>query len=84
MKNDNSDSILQRNIQALATEMFKIKHNIASEIMKKLFAPKMTPNDLRNNNSFKRRGVNSKSKYGSLKDVHVEYAKNILDKLGLY
>ena len=44
----------------------------------------MTPNDLRNNNSFKRKGVNSKSEYGSLNDVHVEYAKNILDKWGLY
>ena len=39
--------------------MFKVKSNIASEIMKEVFAPKMSPYDLRNNNSFKRRIVNS-------------------------
>ena len=38
--------------------MFKVKNNIVPEIMKELFAPKMTPYDLRNNNSFKRRRVN--------------------------
>ena len=41
--------------------MFKVKNNITSEIMKILFAPKMSPYDLRNNNSFKRRRVNSVS-----------------------
>ena len=39
--------------------MFKVKNNIAPEIMKKLFAPKMSPYDVRNSNSFKRRGINS-------------------------
>ena len=39
--------------------MFKVKNNIAPEIMKKLFAPKMSSYDLRNNDSFKRRRVNS-------------------------
>ena len=41
--------------------MFKVVklHNIASEIMKELFAPKMSPYDLRNNNSFKSKRVNS-------------------------
>ena len=39
--------------------MFKVKNNIALEIMKELFAPKMSSYDLRNNNSFKRRIVNS-------------------------
>ena len=38
--------------------MFKVKNNIAPEIMKELFAPKMSPYDLRNNNSFKRMRVN--------------------------
>ena len=38
--------------------MFKVKNNIAPEIMKELFAPKMSPNKFHNNNSFKRRGVN--------------------------
>ena len=31
------------NIQALATEIFKVKNNIALEVMKELFAPKMSP-----------------------------------------
>ena len=39
--------------------MFKVKNNTAPEIMKKLFAPKMGPYDLRNNDSFKRRRINS-------------------------
>ena len=59
LKKDNSVSIHHRNIQALATEMFKVKNNIAPEIMKELFAPKMSPYDLRNNNSFKSKRVNS-------------------------
>ena len=55
LKKDNSVSIHHRNIQALAIEMFKVKNNIAPEIMKDLFAPKMSSYDLRNNDSFKRR-----------------------------
>ena len=43
----------------LATEMLKVKNNIALEIMKELLAPKMSLYDLRNNNSFKIRRVNS-------------------------
>ena len=58
LKKDNSVSIHHRNIQALATEMFKVRNNIAPEIMKELFAPKMSSYDLCNNNSFKRRKVN--------------------------
>ena len=38
--------------------MFKVK-NIAPEIMKEPFAPKMSFYDLRNNNSFKRGRVKS-------------------------
>ena len=60
LKKDNSVSIHHRNIQALATtEMFKVKNNIVLEIMKELFAPKTSSSDLRNNNSFKRRRVES-------------------------
>ena len=59
LKKGNSVSIHHRNIQALSIEMFKVKNNIAPEIMKKLFAPKMSSYDLRNNDSFKRRRVKS-------------------------
>ena len=56
---DNSVSIHLRNMQALATEILKVKNNIAPEIMKEILAPKMVSYELRNNNSFKRRRVNS-------------------------
>ena len=39
--------------------MLKVKNNIAPESMKDFFAPKMSPYDPCNNNSFKRRRVNS-------------------------
>ena len=59
LKKDNSVSIHYRNIQALTTEMFKVKNNTAPEIMKELFSPKISHYDLRNNNLFKSRRVNS-------------------------
>ena len=59
LKKDNSVSIHHWNIQALATEMFKVKNNIVPEIMKEPFAPKISYYDLRNNNSFKSGRVNS-------------------------
>ena len=40
-------------------EMLKVKNNIAPEIMKKIFAPKMSLYDLRNNSFLKRRRANS-------------------------
>ena len=58
LKKDNSVSIHHRNIQALVTEMFKVKNNISPEIMKELFAPKISHYDLRNNISFESRRVN--------------------------
>ena len=59
LEKDNSVSIHHSNIQALAIEMFKVKNNTVPEIMKELFAPKMSPYDLPNHNFFKRKRVNS-------------------------
>ena len=59
LKKDNSVSFHHRNIEALATEMFKVKNNTAPEITNELFAPKMSSYHLRNNYSFKRRRINS-------------------------
>ena len=59
LKKDNTVSIHHRNLQALAIEMFKVKYNNAPEIMKERFAPKVSSDDLRNNDSFKRRRVRS-------------------------
>ena len=58
LKKDNSVSNHHRNIQALATKMFKVKNNIAPDIMKELFTPKMSSYDFCNN-SLKRRRLNS-------------------------
>ena len=57
LKKYKSVSIHYRNIQALAIEMFKVKSNIAPEILEELLAPKTSHYDLRNNNFFKRRRV---------------------------
>ena len=54
-----SFAIHHKNMQALATKMFKVKNNIAPKIMKEVFAPKMSPYELYNNNVFKRRRINS-------------------------
>ena len=59
MKKDHSVSIHHRNIQALATEMLKVKNNIPPGIMKELFPPKISPYDLINKNAFKNRKGNS-------------------------
>ena len=47
LKNDNSVFIHHRNIQTLATAMFKVKNNSAPEIMKEIFASKMSTYPLR-------------------------------------
>ena len=54
LKKCNAVSSHYRNLETLATEMFKVKNNIAPEIMKEHIAPKMSPFDLRNSNSFQR------------------------------
>ena len=46
-------------MQALATEMFKVEDIIGLKIIKELFSPNVSPYDLHNDNSFKRRRVNS-------------------------
>ena len=43
--------------------MFKVKNNIAPEIMKELSRPNINPYDLRNSNSFERKRENS-DRYG--------------------
>ena len=58
LKKDDSVTIHHGNIQTLATEMLKVKKDIAMEIMKRLIASKMSAYELRNNNSFKRRREN--------------------------
>ena len=49
---DNSVSIHHRNIQNLAIELYKVKNNLAPEIIKELFALRENSYELRNNTDF--------------------------------
>ena len=60
LKLDNSVTIHQRNLQILATEIFKVKNNLASDIMTEVFEIKELHYNLRSETShFKRENVNS-------------------------
>ena len=56
---DNSGSIHHRNLQALATEMFKIHSCLSPDILREIFVPKISLYNLRGNNTFERRQVHS-------------------------
>ena len=59
LEKDNSVSIHHRNLQTLATEMFKISNNLSPDIVKEIFQERFVPYNLRRNNSFTSRQVNS-------------------------
>ena len=64
LEKDNSVTIHQRNLQTLALEVFKIKNDMAPEIMKGLFQVKNSQYNLRNNTSIQRRNIKT-TLYGS-------------------
>ena len=47
-------SIHYRNLQALATEMFKIRRGLSPDILREIFVPKISLYNLRGNNTFER------------------------------
>ena len=59
LNKDNSVSIHHRNLQVLATEMFKIHNGLSPDILNELFVPKRTSYNLRRNDTFERRQVHS-------------------------
>ena len=59
LNKDNSVSIHRRNLQALATEMFKIHMSLSPDILRQIFVPKISLYNLRRNNTFERRQVHS-------------------------
>ena len=59
LEKDNSVSIHHRNMQALATEMFKISNSLSPDIVKEIFQKRIVPYNLRSENSFMSRQVNS-------------------------
>ena len=56
---DGSVSIHHRNLQKLATEIYKFKHNLLPPIMSDIFIPKVSHYNLRNNEVIKPRKANS-------------------------
>ena len=56
---DNSVSIHHRNLQALATEMFKICRGWSPVILRETFVPKISLHNLIRNNTFERHQVHS-------------------------
>ena len=52
LKKDNSVSIHHRNLQVLATEMFKTHWGLSPEILRETFVPKTSLYNLRRNNTF--------------------------------
>ena len=59
LNKDNSVSIHHRNLQALATEMFKIHRGLSPDILREIFVPKISLYNLCRNNTFERRQVHS-------------------------
>ena len=59
LNKDNSVSIHHRNLQVLATEMFKIHRGMSPDILREIFVPKISSYNLRRNNTFERRHVQS-------------------------
>ena len=70
-----SFGIYHRNLQKLATEIFKVKLGIAPDIMKNVFPIIENPYDLRNETKFKPRNVNT-ARYG-IKTASFVLTKNL-------
>ena len=59
LEKDNSVSIHHNNIQVLATEMFKMFKNLSPDIVREIFQERSVPYNLRSDNNFASRHVNS-------------------------
>ena len=55
LKKNKSVSIHQRNLQILATEIYKVRNDLRSEIMKDIFHLVQKPYNLRNDSTLQRR-----------------------------
>ena len=59
LQKDNSFTIHHRNLQKLATEMYKTINNLSPVLMKSIFPDNTNPYDLRNKNPFKTSNVHT-------------------------
>ena len=64
LEKDNSVTVHHKNLQRLATEMYKIKHNLSPLPIQELFTEKVHRHDLRNNRSWETFNVRT-VKYGT-------------------
>ena len=71
LEKDHSVTVHQKNLQVLVTEIFKVKNNLAPDIMKDVFELKEPPYNLRSeSNHFTRRNVKT-TYYGLLSIKHL-------------
>ena len=56
---DNSVLLHHRNLQTLATEMFKIPRGLSPYVLREILVPKISLSNLRRNNTFERRQIHS-------------------------
>ena len=59
LNKDNSVSLYHRNVQGLATEMFKTHRGLSPDILREIFVPKISLYNFRRNNIFERRQIHS-------------------------
>ena len=64
LRKDNSFTIHHRNLQRLATEMFKIENNLSPSMMRTIFPERSVCYNLRNKNNFRSHNVKS-VRYGT-------------------
>ena len=63
LEKDGSASIHERNLQFLATGMYKISNGLSKPLMKNIFPINRNPYNLRQNSQFSRPRINSASWY---------------------
>ena len=56
---DGSDSIHERNLHILATEMYKIRNGLSTSLIKDIFPINRNPYNLRQNSQFSRPRINT-------------------------
>ena len=75
LRKDNSFHIHHRNLQKLATEMYKAKNNLSLTLIKQVFPDGEVPYNLRNVNPFQ--STNASTVYNGINTVAFQGPKNL-------